>query len=151
MDIYQALNNILNALGIDEAKTGEKVGDQVPKFVEALKRIEDKNQAYKERNILVSILLKGMARYPDTFKVFRAKHPEDDKEWERDWMNIAGVEYLSITSGFVQAVWHFHDKEIDLIKDLPLNKAYVWDGHTTDEKYKKLIKDFNHMFHHDAR
>lgn len=84
-----------------------------------------KNNAYKERNELVSLISK-------LFPSYIASHPEDDLEWEEDWRNIV---FIDLPTG--QASWHIHDSDFGIFKHLPIGKN-CWDGHTTDDKYKRI-------------
>jgi hypothetical protein len=102
---------------------------------------KEKNQAYWERNQLVSALSK-------IFPSHLAKHPESDKEWEDDWRTIVVI-YLpadknrefkdSIGSPVCdyQMTWHIHDHDLPMFDHLQYEE-YEWDGHTTEEKYRRL-------------
>jgi len=84
-----------------------------------------KNQAYKERNLMVQFLT---FIYPS----YLTKHPEDDLSWEQDWMNIVVVDGPG-----GQMSWHIHDSEMLLFSHLGYREN-DWDGHTTEDKYKRL-------------
>jgi len=86
---------------------------------------EAKDYAYWERNQLVGVLSR---LYPSHL----AKHPESDKEWEDDWRNI-----VCIHTPAGQVTWHLHDSDMPMFKHLEVDKDH-WDGHTTEEKYKRL-------------
>ncbi len=85
--------------------------------------IEDKDAAYLERNqvvaALASLFPSGIAR-------------TDIPGWLPEWH---GCVYIDLPTG--QASWHYHDSHAHLFAHLP---AYTkpWDGHTTDEKYKRV-------------
>ena len=120
-----------------------------------------KNNAYWERNQLVAALSK---LYPSNL----SKHPEDDREWEDDWRTIVTIyipcadyeqkidsndPHAIFHTGidgdkvFYQLTWHIHDSDRPLFDHLsyaPIKKSnfgYLnneWDGHTTEEKYRRL-------------
>ena len=93
---------------------------------------KSKDNAYSERNKLVQFL---SLLYPAHMK----RHPEDDTDWEDDWRNI-----VCIHSPMGQLTWHIHDSEASMFSHL--NRApdpfadCEWDGHTTEEKYSRLLK-----------
>ena len=109
---------------------------------------EAKNNAYHERNLLVQALTQ---LYPS----YLARHDENDTLWEKDWMWIVYVEVptrVKIVSGdqhnhvpqdkwfkneTKQVSWHIHDTERHLFDHLEV-KENNWDGHTTEEKYRRL-------------
>lgn len=104
------------------------------------KRIEEqKDNAYWERNQLVAALSK-------IFPAHLAKHPEEDKDWENDWRTIVAViipveatKYRGQNDKPVdfQLSWHVHDHEIPMFDHLEY-KEFWWDGHSTEEKYRRL-------------
>lgn len=104
--------------------------DEVPK----LRR--QKDGAYAERNKLVA-LLAHMALALG-WKAGVGKHPEEDESWERDWRTILFVEVPS-ENGWAQCAWHFHDSEEALLTGLPEYPG-KWDGHTTPEKYTRVLE-----------
>lgn len=91
-----------------------------------------KDNAYAERNKCV-IGLMLLARDLG-YKVGWAKHPEEDTEWEDDWRNIAVIE---LPTG--QLTWHFHDSERWMLYSFEPLKDHQWDGHSTEEKYRRLF------------
>ncbi len=105
---------------------------------------DPKDQAYWERNQLVSALSK---LYPS----FLDKHPEKDKEWETDWRTIVYIyvptpqeqvdyNHVRLDDGkwYYQLSWHIHDFDVPLFDHLKYNHPRPWDGHSTEEKYKRL-------------
>lgn len=102
------------------------------KIIEVTK---SKDYAYWERNQLVGVLSR---LYPSHL----AKHPESDKEWEDDWRNI-----VCVHTPAGQATWHLHDSDMPMFKHLEVGKDH-WDGHTTEEKYKRL-EALNHRKERD--
>ena len=98
-----------------------------------------KNQAYSERNKILAafawlIQNKG-CKFP--CRVFLAHHPDTDESWEDDWRNILVIQPYND-----QMAWHIHDSEMPLFHGIHQNLGYVWDGHTTEQKYQLLIRYF---------
>lgn len=81
--------------------------------------------AYRERNLCVAALSKV---YPSHLE----RHPADEP-WEDDWRWIVFVE---LPTG--QASWHMHDSHLEYFKHLKEWPGHGWDGHTTEEKYRRL-------------
>jgi len=128
----------------------------------------EKDVAYWERQQLVAAL-------SHIFPAFLAKHPEDDKDWAEDWRTIVVIilpldnqpnvyPYKIPRIGDVtgqQLTWHIHDFDLPMFDHLqyqgktPMTKAlgvsyddgYSWDGHTTEEKYKRLREWFKRVDH----
>jgi hypothetical protein len=105
---------------------------------------KEKNQAYWERNQLVAALSK-------IFPSHLAKHPESDKEWDKDWRTIVVIylpadknkEFAGLKDSPIcdyQMTWHIHDHDIPMFDHLNYDYFYCWDGHSTEEKYKRLRK-----------
>jgi len=94
-------------------------------FKQTLEKLEGKDLAYWERNQLVALITTLLPSY-------LAKHPEDDKSWERDWMNIV---YINLPTG--QISYHIHDSELKYFTHLKYKKN-EWDGHDNPEKYKRI-------------
>lgn len=91
-----------------------------------------KDGAYAERNKCVvglALLARDLG-----FKVGLARHPEEDTEWEDDWRNIVVIE---LPTG--QLTWHFHDSEMHMLYSFCRLEGHEWDGHTTEEKYRRLL------------
>lgn len=82
-----------------------------------------KDGAYLERNRLVAALATcypaGTARTAI-------------EGWAPEWH---GCVYIDLPTG--QASWHHHDSEAHLFAHLPPYKG-TWDGHSTEEKYKRV-------------
>lgn len=85
--------------------------------------------AYHERNQLVAFLA---SLFPSTL----SRHPENDAEWEDDWRWIV---FVSHPSG--QMSWHIHNSEIGLFDHVPRGEV-DWDGHTTEDKYRRLRESY---------
>ena len=88
---------------------------------------EQLNAVYNERNQLVAALSKLM---PASLE----RHPENE-QWEDDWRWI-----VFIDSPDGQLSWHIHDSDLPLFHHLTKNQGRIWDGHSTEEKYKRLAK-----------
>lgn len=86
-----------------------------------------KNEAYAERNKLVCVLSK-------IFPAWLGRHEETDLNWGKEWFNIV---YIQMPTG--QVSWHIHEDLMPLFAHLELDLSKKWDGHTTDEKYERLI------------
>lgn len=100
------------------------IATTVPNIIFQLNNTKD--AAYNERNKLVAYLT---TLYPSHL----AKHPEDDKEWDDEWRNIVIIE---TPKG--QCSWHVHDSEMLMFRHLG-TEGKPWDGHTTEEKYERLV------------
>jgi len=87
---------------------------------------EQKDGAYKERDALVCALSK-------VFRSWLSRHPSTDTTWDDDWRWIV---FVQLPTG--QATWHIHDSELPMFEHLQVVKGNVWDGHTTEEKYRRL-------------
>lgn len=88
---------------------------------------DSKDAAYRERNLLVAALSK-------LFPAYIGRHEPYDPNWDRDWTNVI---YIILPAG--QVSWHIHDSELNLFSHLKLREyGPHWDGHTTDEKYRRL-------------
>lgn len=86
---------------------------------------KSKDLAYTERDRLVCALSK-------LFPSFLARHEDDP--WEDDWRWIV---FVILPTG--QASWHIHDSEREWFNHLPVRSGpNWWDGHTTEEKYRRL-------------
>ena len=82
-----------------------------------------KDAAYLERNQVVAALA---TVFPAG--VARTAIPG----WSEDWH---GVVYIDLPTG--QVSWHYHDSQAHLFAHLP-PYAGTWDGHDTEEKYRRL-------------
>ncbi len=82
------------------------------------------NAVYRERDQLVAALSKFVPSH-------LARHDGDD--WEDEWRNIVCVH---LPSGL--ATWHIHDSELPLFEHLGATTRNHWDGHSTEEKYRRL-------------
>lgn len=110
-----------------------------PQELKIEKLTQQKNNAYAERNKILAAFAWTVYRKlnQNIVQIGLTKHPEDDKQWESDWRNILVIMYAG-----VQLAWHFHDSEMYLFKGLPRMAGWRWDGHTTEEKYERLLELF---------
>ena len=102
---------------------GPEAADRIEKLEEA------RDGAYTERNRLVAFLA---SIYPSGVK--RTAIPG----WDEAWHNCV---YIDLPVG--QASWHYHNDEAHLFAHLPPYES-EWDGHTTEEKYERLLLATNH-------
>lgn len=84
---------------------------------------ESKDEAYSERNKLVRLLA---SLYPSGLKATSIEG------WDPDWHWCV---YIDLPTG--QASWHIHVSEYPNFSHLP-NYEGEWDGHTTEEKYRRI-------------
>ena len=87
-----------------------------------------KDTAYAERDLLVCVLSK-------VWPAHLCRHPDEDVEWEDDWRWI-----ICIHSPKGQLTWHIHDSELPMFSGHLAVLPNHWDGHTTDEKYERLLR-----------
>jgi hypothetical protein len=85
---------------------------------------ETKNGAYHERNQIVAALAKI---FPSSIE----RHVGED--WGPDWLWVC---IIDLPTG--QVSWHIETSEIGLFDQIPHGSSRVWDGHDTDEKYRRL-------------
>jgi hypothetical protein len=106
---------------------------------ERQKAVEAKDNAYYERDQLVAALS----------KIYPAWLGYHKGEWEDDWRNIVYIKIpirhqvsigglgMKEISKKVQVSWHIHDRELKYFSHLK-NGTEKWDGHDTEEKYRRL-------------
>lgn len=87
---------------------------------------EQKDGAYAERNKLVALLSKVLPASIEQH-VMREGEP-----WDDDWRAVV---FIGLPTG--QATWHIHRQEEWMFQHLEPS-GNIWDGHTTEEKYKRL-------------
>lgn len=124
---------LLEAAGeIDRLKA--QLGEEVEIYATSWKELAaerdalrtQKDGAYSERDRLVSALSK-------LFPASLERHQPEDDDWEDDWRWIV---FIELPAG--QASWHIHDSELPLFGHLKRNQGRLWDGHSTNEKYRRL-------------
>lgn len=92
--------------------------------------VEQKNAAYAERDKCV-VAIAGAA-IDLGLDAWLGRH--EGGEWEDDWRNVV---FIDLPTG--QVSWHIHDSELHLFRFLKRSAA-PWDGHDTEEKYRRLIE-----------
>jgi hypothetical protein len=95
---------------------------------------------YRERNLLLAMLAEAV-RHTDVrmqaglLSAYRALHPVEDTAWDAEWRNLVVLDMQETG----QMSWHIHDSELPNFEKLPFRADYRWDGHTTEEKYQRLL------------
>ncbi len=77
---------------------------------------------YTERSYLLALLA---AEHPALLYI--------DPEGEEGFVHV-----LAIEVGGRWLTWHIADDDMALFSRIPLSSESVWDGHTTEEKYKYI-------------
>ncbi len=93
---------------------------------ELLNANKAKEEAYYERNRLVAFISK-------LFPACLGMHDISDTLWDAEWRNIV---YIELPTG--QVSWHLHDNDMIYFEHLKFDESVVWDGHTTEEKYRRM-------------
>ena len=89
------------------------------------------DEVYAERNKCVSLIAR-MAQALH-LEAFIGKHHGDD--WDDDWRHVV---FVQLPAG--QVSWHIHNSDLPMFDFLPtFFKRNWWDGHTTEEKYRRVI------------
>lgn len=123
---YEGIKAVLSSVNIDGRSAGQYGYDAALLRTERDAAVAQKNSAYSERDRLVQALSK-------LFPSFLARHPDSDTEWDDDWRWIV---FIELPTG--QASWHIHDSERAWFEHLSVRDSNPWDGHTTEEKYRRL-------------
>lgn len=89
---------------------------------------EEIDLVYWERNQLVAHLSK-------IYPAWLEKHTPQDANWEKGWQTIV---FIEVPGG--QCSWHIHDSELCYFQHLTFREGSSWDGHSKEEKYKRLGK-----------
>lgn len=100
---------------------------------DVLRLIAQKDGAYAERDKCL-VLIARMAQELG-YKVGIGLHVDKPGEdWDADWRNIL---FIDLPAG--QVSWHIHASEAQWFYFVG---AYggVWDGHTTEEKYQRVLE-----------
>lgn len=100
---------------------------------ENAKLTAEKNNAYAERDMC--LVMAALMAQRLGLKVGIGLHRDKPCEtWDADWRNIL---FIDLPAG--QVSWHLHDAET---KWFYFVGAYdgEWDGHTTDEKYQRVLE-----------
>lgn len=101
---------------------------QIERDWEALKA--QKDDAYAERDkclVLMALMAQRLG-----LKVGIGQHVGED--WDDDWRNIL---FIDLPTG--QVSWHIHDSETLWFYFVGAYDG-EWDGHTTDEKYRRVME-----------
>jgi len=105
----------------------------------ALARIAEltkqKDGAYSERNQCVALIARMALKLG--WLAGTGRHPDLDTAWEDDWRTILFINIPDVG----QVSWHFHDSERHLLTGLP-EYPTGWDGHSTEEKYRRVNAAF---------
>lgn len=91
--------------------------------------VRQKNAAYAERDkclVLMALMAQRLG-----LKVGIGRHVGAD--WDDDWRNIL---FIDLPAG--QVSWHIHDSETSMFYFVGAYDG-VWDGHTTEEKYQRVL------------
>lgn len=87
-----------------------------------------KDSAYRERDQCIALIARLAQQLG--LRVGLGRHEGGD--WDDDWRYIVFVELSA------QISWHIHDSELLFFTFLGAYEG-VWDGHTTDEKYHRVL------------
>jgi len=109
--------------------TTEPTEDQVRNHPLCLELRDLKDGAYTERNRVVAAFARMAQEHGWPVAILKT----DIDGWDPEWRNC-----IFIGTPFGQVSWHFHDKERDLFPNTMAGPGAIWDGHTTDEKYRRL-------------
>lgn len=95
---------------------------------------------YDERNRCVAAMA-AMAQRLGWPAWLGHHEPANDPSWDAEWRNVVYI-FLP-TEG--QVSWHIHDRDLPLFAHLHRVRGVdgTWDGHTTEEKYKRLERFAN--------
>lgn len=98
-----------------------------------LTQMSDLDEIYSERNQLVAALA---VHHPASVGIDPA---------EPDWPIV----YIQLPNG--QVSWHFGPNDVHLIDGIPSDPNVVWDGHNTEEKYRRLQEFTREMLRNGPR
>ncbi len=126
---------VLKKMGAGHMPTASEVGPAMDMIRGELERLraavveekDAKNTAYTERNQLVAALSK---LFPASVEPHQ---PKEGEIWDPKWSNVV---IIDLPTG--QASWHIHEDEIPLFQHLQRATGRKWDGHTTEEKYRRV-------------
>ncbi len=92
-------------------------------YTEQSALIREKNGAYRERNNLVAALA----------KLYPASIEKDSAATSMEWVNVVIIDFPT-----GQVSWHIHQSDLEQFSFLPTGAGRKWDGHTTEEKYRRI-------------
>ncbi len=93
-------------------------------------QMKKKNDAYTERNMCVAFMAKMALALG--WGVTLTTHDETDLSWDREWLTI-----VNFDTPAGQLSWHLHDDHVKYFQGIRY-LHHDWDGHTTEEKYKRM-------------
>lgn len=95
--------------------------------------VAQKDAAYTERDkclVLTALMAQRLG-----LKVGIGLHVDKPGEqWDEEWRNIL---FIDLPAG--QVSWHIHDSETSMFYFVGAYDG-EWDGHTTEEKYQRVIE-----------
>lgn len=94
---------------------------------------QQKDQAYQERDKCL-VLMAKMAQELGLNVGIGLHVDEPGQEWESDWRNIL---FIDLPAG--QVSWHIHNSEAHWFYFVG-SYCKPWDGHTTEEKYQRVLE-----------
>lgn len=89
-----------------------------------------KNLAYSERNKMLSVLANLVINHG-----LVACIGKDKMELAEEWENVI---FLQLPTG--QVSFHIHKDELNLFVNIPPCYNTKWDGHSTDQKWERLLE-----------
>lgn len=98
-----------------------------------LKLIRQKDMAYSERDKCL-VLIARMAQELGLNVGMGLHVDKPGEDWDADWRNIL---FIDLPSG--QVSWHIHQNEAQWFYFVGTYNG-EWDGHTTDEKYRRVLE-----------
>jgi hypothetical protein len=113
--------------GIFDDTRAIQIGEELLKVVQGHKATT-LNNAYAERNLCVALI----ADYAQW--VGHGVWMKIDPNEEAGWQHII---FIDLPTG--QVSWHLQDSELENFPGIP-EWPIEWDGHTTEEKYKRIQK-----------
>lgn len=101
---------------------------------------EQLDAVYRERNLVVALAARLALQYPRSFAWIGRHQPAAGEEWDPAWENIIFIDIAG-----QQLSWHIHESELPVFqflpdcRDLPPRSTMRWDGHSTEEKYRRIL------------
>jgi hypothetical protein len=92
--------------------------------------IQMRNNAYTERNMCVALL----AQYAQWFGHHVGIKEHQGEAWDDEWRNVL---FIDLPTG--QVSWHLKKSELVNFPGIGTYEGQ-WDGHDTEEKYKRVEK-----------
>jgi hypothetical protein len=100
------------------------------------------NRVYRERTFLIAALVTLWRHYEVDALPPSARGRGAWLGWSESFEpNWRWCVYLDLPGG--QVSWHIHTSELPLfdgVPRMPGNPEYNWDGHSTDEKYRRIYE-----------